>query len=303
MSRIVVTGASGFIGGALTDHLLAKGHRVVGSYNKHEPRPRKGAIFERVKGLHSFTDWRPLLEGADMVVHCAARVHRNDKNRLGMNKQRAANRDATLNLAEQAAAAGVRRFVFLSTVGAKVARRPYQIAKLEAEEMLRSLYEEKEMEIAILRAPLVVGTGGPGNLPRLARWIAKDRSLPLGAIRNQRSYVTLQSLLEAIELCLTHEQAPSGRFEVADQPPLATPDVARALAAGMGKEARLTNMPPFLLSFLLWAVGREIMAEGLTTDLLADTDELQERLGWRQTADLEATLGAVGAAALEGLRR
>jgi len=303
MSRILVTGASGFIGGALTDHLLAKGHRVAGSYNKRKPEPRQGAVFERVRGLHSFSDWRPLLEGADMVVHCAARVHRNDKNRLGMNKQRAANRDATLSLAEQAQAAGVRRFVFLSTVGAKIAKRPYQIAKLEAEEMLRSLYEEKEMEIVILRAPLVVGPGGPGNLPRLARWIAKGRSLPLASIKNQRSLVTLESLLAAIELCLTHPDAPGGRFEVTDEPPLSTPEVARTLAEGMGQEARLSAFPPLLLNILLWAVGREIMAEGLLTDMLAEDGELREKLGWQPPGDLRAALNEVGAAALKQLKR
>ena len=300
MSRIVVTGASGFIGSALTDRLLAQGHRVVGSYNKREPKPRKGAIFERVRGLHGFSDWRPLLEGADMVVHCAARAHRNDKGRPGLNRQRAANRDATLSLAEQASAAGVRRLVFLSSVGAKLARRPYQVAKLEAEEMLRSLYDDSDMEIVILRAPLVVGPGAPGNLPRLARAMARGWKLPLASIGNQRSLVTLDSLLEAITLCLEHPDAPGGRFEVTDEPPLSTPDIARALAEGGDRPVQLRAFPPWLLQFLLWCVGREIMAEGLVTDMLADSSELQEKLGWRSSADIRAALREVGTQALRG---
>ncbi len=295
MSRILVTGASGFIGSALTERLLAEGHQVIGSYRKRKPEPKPGARFVQVKGLSKYTDWRPLLNGVDAIVHCAARAHIADRARRGMALQRAANRDAVLALADQAAEAGVKRFVFLSSLGAKVMRRPYQIAKLEAEEILRSLYEDKAMELVILRPPMVVDGAAPGNLPRLAKAIARGIPLPFASLKNRRSLLTRESLIEVILLCLERPEAAGQRFELSEGDPLSTREIAELLAEGLGREAKLYPFPGVLLQILLGAIGRESIGEGLVMNLEADLESIEEVLGWRGTRDVRAAVRTVGA--------
>lgn len=294
MSRILVTGASGFIGQALTDRLLAEGHQVIGSYRKRKPEPKPGARFVQVRGLHKYTDWRPLLDGVDAIVHCAARAHVNDRARRGMALQRAANRDAVLSLAEQASDAGIKRLVFLSSLGAKLARRPYQVAKLEAEEIMRGLYEEGPLELVILRPPMVVDRDAPGNLPRLAKAIKRGLPLPFASMKNRRSLLTRESLIEVILLCLERPEAANRRFELSEGAPLSTREIAELLAEGLGREAKLFPFPPVLLQILLGAVGREAMGEGLVMDMEADLSEIDACLGWKGRRDPRAALRSLG---------
>ncbi len=299
--RIVVTGAGGFIGRALVTALRAEGHHVVGQ--RRDDGRGDESEGHRQDFAASLRLPPGLLEGADCLYHLAALAHRGapDADLL-----RRLNVELPLTLARQGAAAGLRRFVFLSSIGAQaqVSDQPlseqdpchplsaYGRSKRAAEVGLAAVAIETGLELVVLRPPLVVGHGAPGNLARLARWAAQGRPLPRATLRNRRSLVTLGELVDALRLSGSHPAAAGRTFLVANPQPLSSGALFRALAAAAGREARFLPLPAAPLSLLLRAAGRAAMAEGLFADLLLSPSALIEQLDWQPAAPLPEALAA-----------
>lgn len=296
--RIAVTGADGFVGRAVVEMLRQRGAEVIPLVRNLREGAPDGA---RATGsLDRADDLSPLLEGVRAVVHCAARAHvLHEEAADPLAAFRAVNRDATLALARAAVAAGVRRFVFLSSIGVlggETKGRPfraddppaphsdYAIAKAEAEEGLKEIAAETGLEIVILRPPLVLGRGAKGNLGLLVAAMRKGRPLPLGAVTgNRRDLVSLETLADLVASVIDHPAAAGATLLVADGRPLSTRAIVERLAALEGLRPRLVSLPPRLLGGLLRLLGRGALASQLLGDLELDIAATRDRLGWRGT--------------------
>lgn len=303
--RALVTGAQGFVGSALKEALREAGWRVVAAVR----RPSGGPDEAIVGNIDGQTRWQEALQGCNTVIHLAARVHiMRDTVVDPLAAFRAMNTDSTLNLARQAAQAGVRRFVFMSTVkvnGEETAPgcsfRPddppdpkdtYAISKWEAEQGLLEIAIKTGLEVVIIRPPLVYGPGVKGNFLRLMQAIDKRRPLPLGAIHNQRSLIYLGNLVDVIRLCLTHPKAAGKVLLVSDGDDVSTPELVRRFAAALVRQPFLLPVP---VSWMRWAgrmLGKQAEVDRLLGSLWVDISPLRGELGWTPPYTMQAGLEA-----------
>ena len=304
MSRIMITGVGGFIGRALAAALVAAGHTVSGT-SRRAATAVAGVSVHQIADIGGDVDWAHLVDGIDAVVHLAAQVHAaaDDATHVRVNV------DGTGRLAAAAAAAGVTRFVFLSTVkvhGEATAPgmsfteaddpRPedaYGRSKWEAERLLAGV---SGIETAILRPPLVYGPGVGANFATLMRLCASGLPLPFAAIDNRRSLVHVGNLVDAIVLVLTHADAVGGTFLLSDGEPVSTPALIRAIATARGRPARLFAVPPGWLRVGAALVGRGTDGARLTGNLVVDDSLIRSRLGWRPPHTMADGLAAMVAA-------
>ena len=305
--KVLVTGATGFVGKALCGELVAHGHAVVPAV-----RRASGLADETVVGdIDDATDWMAALRDCDAVVHLAARVHvMDDTAHDPLALYRVTNTAATLNLARQAVQAGVKRFVYISSIkvngeGRDAAYREtdapapgdaYAISKWEAEQGLQRIARETGLEVVILRPPLVYGPGVKANFLRLMRTVERGWPLPLGAIRNRRSLLYLGNFVDAIRVCVEHPAAAGQTFLVDDGSPVSTPELIRAVAHAMGRPARLLAVPVGVLAFVGALLGKRAAVARLTGSLWVDGSLIRSRLGWTPPFTLRQGLAAtVGA--------
>jgi nucleoside-diphosphate-sugar epimerase len=305
---VLITGATGFVGTALMLRLLESKPvtRITVATRSNVNAVPAGIDQSVVADLTEGTNWRVALADVSSVVHCAARVHLlNDDTRNPLSAFRAVNVQGTLNLARQAAAAGVRRFVFISTIGvngAETYRQPftdktpaqphsnYAISKHEAELGLQALAVKTGMEVVIIRPPLVYGPNAPGNFGSLIRWLKRGIPLPLGAIHNQRSLVALDNLIDLIVTCLTHPAAANQTFLVSDDEDLSTTQLLRRMGAALGTPARLLPVPMSALKLGAALLRRPELVQRLCGSLQIDMSKTQELLGWRPPFSVEESL-------------
>ncbi len=299
MARVLVTGANGFVGAALCRHLGARGWTLRGSV-----RDKASVVPESVEtvatgAIDGTTDWTACLKGVEAVVHCAARVHVLSETAGDPQAAfRAVNVDASRNLAEQAVAAGVKHFVFLSSIGAAVAQAdaqhasPYQQSKLEAEVALQKVTRDSGMSLVMLRPPLIYGPAAPGNFQRLARLIAAGRPLPLASLDNKRSLLFVGNLAGAVEAALRQEATPSEALALCDGEDLSTPALAKRIGKACGRPARLLPCPPALLRLAGRLLGRGPAVAALTGSLTVDNTAIRKALGWSPAFSLEEGLAA-----------
>lgn len=313
MAGTLVTGGGGFVGSAVLARLRHVGGPVLGVVRSVVPAA--GCVHG--PALERGGDWSGLLKGCDAVVHAAARVHVMEGLASGsLDAYRAANVDGTLNLARQAAAGGVRRFVFLSSIKVNGEETPpgrafaaedspspkdaYAISKAEAEAGLRALAAETGMEVVIVRPPLVYGPGVKANFLSLMRVLRRGVPLPLGAVvSNRRSLVALDNLVDLIVTCIEHPAAANRTFLVSDGEDLSTVELLRRLAAAMDVPARLLPVPVPLLQAAAALLGRGVMMRRLCGNLQVDMTDMQRLLGWRPPVGVDEGLRR----AAEGFRR
>lgn len=297
--RVLVTGAAGFVGRAVTADLRGAGWDVRPVVR----RPDENARDQHVVGdINQHTRWAPVLDGVEAVVHLAARVHRLGPESGGLADFRAVNTAGTLRLAREAAAAGARRFVFVSTIGVAgtgaggrplvesdpaAPVTPYARSKWEAETGLLELSRRTDLRIVILRPPLVYGPAAPGNFGRLMRLVRSGIPLPLAAVKNARSMIYLGNLAHVVRLALTAPVAQGELFHVADEETVSTADLVRLLRRGLGRPARLFPAPPALLRLGARVLGREREMDQLLGSLTVSTERARTILGWRPPYRLE----------------
>lgn len=308
MPTCLITGASGFIGRHLA-HALAQAPqtwrlRLVGRSAARLPNCA-GATQHIISTLDGGTDWSGLLSGVDVLVHAAARVHRlRDTATEGTAQYRCTNTEGTLRLAEQAATAGVKRLVFLSTIGIHGAGRqrpyqeddtpaphsPYAQSKLDAEHGLLALAARTGLDVVVIRPPLVYGPDAPGNFARLAAMVRLGLPLPLGSVRNMRSLVAIANLVSFIQCCMTHPAAANQAFLVSDGHDLSTPELITHMSVAMHQPSRLLPVPTALLRWSAACVGKQAMLQQLTGSLQADISKARTLLGWGPAQTIEAAL-------------
>lgn len=303
--KILLTGASGFVGSATAKALLRSGREVQQVVRKST---NSGQI--AVGNLDGSTDWRRALEGCDVVMHLAARVHVMREETLDpLVAYRNVNAAGTINLANQAAQAGVRRLIFVSSIKVNgeqtvsgdsfkaddtpAPQDAYGVSKYEAEVGLSQIALETGMEIVVIRPPLVYGPGVKGNFASLMRIVQRGIPLPLGAVtHNSRSLVALDNLVDLLVTCIDHPAAVNQTFMVSDGEDLSTTDLMRRLAHVMGKPARLIPVPPALLQAGAALLCRGDMVQRLLGSLQIDISHTCQTLCWKPPVSVD-----------EGLRR
>lgn len=300
---ILLTGGSGFVGRAMVHALQHRG--TVLRQASRTPAP--GAVF--IAAIDGATDWSQALSGVGTVLHLAARAHLlHDDAADPLTAYRAVNTAGCLRLARQVAAAGVRRFVFVSTAKvhgestspgrpfteamAPAPHDPYALSKWEAEQGLAAIAERTGMEVVIVRPPLVYGPGAKANFAALLRAVARGCPLPLAAIDNRRSLVGLDNLVDFLLLCLEHPAAANQTFLVSDGEDLSTPDLVHRLSRAMDRPARLWPVPPAVLQAGAALLGRRAAAERLCGSLQIDIAKARTLLNWSPPVSVD-----------EGLRR
>lgn len=302
---IVLTGANGFVGKSVHAALLAAGKPVVALSRAG------GNGLIQIGSLTQTTEWGPTLKTADCVVHLAARVHMlNDKASDPLSEFRQVNVDATLHLARQAAQAGVKRFVFVSSikvngettvagqrfhdVDAPQAADPYAISKLEAEQGLREVSNATGMEVVVIRPPLVYGPGVKANFASLMKWISRGVPLPFGAVtENRRSLIAVENLADLIVCCTAHPRAANELFLASDGEDLSTAELIRRIGIALGRPARLLSVPVAVLEAVANLAGKKEFAQRLLGSLQVSSDKARDVLNWRPP--LSTTEGLVRA--------
>ena len=300
-----MTGANGFVGRALVPRLLGDGWKVRAAIRQGSDRLPSAVECTSVGDIGSCADWGAALSDVDAVVHLAARVHvMREVVADPLAEFRRTNVLGTENLARQAAAAGIRRFVLLSSIKVNgesgicsesndiAPKDDYAVSKREAELSLARIAADSRMEFVVIRPPLVYGPGVKGNFRSLMRAVERGVPLPFGAINNRRSLVGLDNLVDFIALCLRHPAAGNQTFLVSDGEDLSTAELVRRLAREMGRPARLISVPAGLLSFAAALLNRRDVARRLIGSLEANTSKASAVLGWKPLISVD-----------EGLRR
>jgi UDP-glucose 4-epimerase len=306
---ILLTGATGFVGRALCAALIKGGPIRIVVRNAAGESPADGVDVVRGE-LSATADWSAAMAGVVAVVHCAARVHvMNDDAVDPLAEFRRINVEGSLQLARQAAAAGVRRFVFLSSIKVNGEQTdpgrpftadqapgpldPYGISKMEAEAALRALARETGMAVVIIRPPLVYGPAVKGNFLAMMRALWRGIPLPLGAVTaNRRSLVALDNLVDLIVTCIDHPAAANQTFLVSDAEDLSTAALLRRMGQQLGRSARLLPVPVGVLRLAATLLGRPGIAQRLCGSLEVDIDKTRHLLGWSPPLSVD-----------EGLRR
>lgn len=280
---LLVTGATGFIGTRLTSLLLSQGVEV-----------RQNVAIGCISDV---TDWAQSLRGVDAIVHLAARVHvMKDQSDNPLAEFRRVNVAGTLNLAQQAAAAGVKRFIFISSIkvnGEQTQKgRPftekdianpldnYGTSKHEAEEGLRLIAKDTGIEVVIIRPVLVYGPGVKGNFLSMLFWLRKGIPLPFGSISNARSLVALDNLVDLIITCLHHPAAANQTFLVSDGEDISTTQLLQYTALAMGVSSRLVPVPALMIEVAAKLLGKGEVAQRLCGNLQVDINKARRLLGW-----------------------
>lgn len=314
---VLVTGATGFIGGFLLDRLVASGYQVTAAVNAITTGLPDEVTILRNCAIAPDTDWSGKLGGIETVVHLAARVHvMHDTSLDPLAEFRRVNVAGTEHLACEAAKAGVRRFIFMSSIKVHGEEAdhpyteedparpsdPYAISKTEAELALRRIEAETGMEVVIIRPPLVYGPGVKANFLTLLKLVSSNVPLPLANVSNQRSLVYVGNLVDAIIVCMNHPGAAGQTYLVSDGQDVSTPELVRRIATALKKSALLFPFPTGLLRMTGRLVGRSGTIDRLLGSLQVDSSKIRRDLGWEPPFALKQGLAHTARWFLKGRR-
>lgn len=310
MKKILVTGASGFIGQSLSNTLVTRNKLVHGIIrNTSKVKKHNKIKYSIVSEINLETDWSKLLSNVECIIHCAGRSHIMKKSFENSEyKYRSINVEGTLKLANQAVVAGVKRFIFLSSIkvnGEKTKKtskykydddtKPEDIygkSKWEAEQGLWQISKQTGLQVIIIRAPLVYGPRAKGNLKSLVKLVESGLPLPFSQIKNQRSLIGIDNLVDLLIRCIDNSDASGKTFLASDDKDLSTPDLIKLIASSIGTKANLFPAPLFLLKFLSNIFGKKKELNKLTESLRVDNSYTKEILNWTPPTSVE-----------EGIRR
>ena len=312
--RVLVTGANGFVGKSLRAELLKRGSAVTAALRNPD------ALLEDVDtvpvgNIDEKTDWTDALHpqgggrDVEVVIHLAARVHVMKETSVDpLTDYLKVNLYGTANLAYQAARAGVKRLVYVSSVKVNGEcateaqpyvetdppdpQDPYAVSKWEAELALQRIAQETALEVVIVRPPLVYGSGVAGNFVKMMKVIEKGIPLPLASVKNRRSLLYIGNLVDALITCATHPAAAGETYLVSDGAAISTSDLLRQLAAAMNVPARLFPCPPTLISLVAKMAGKSEQAERLLGSLQVDSDKIRRELNWQPPYSVQQGLQA-----------
>ncbi len=288
---ILITGAGGFVGTFLVSEMARR--RIP-----YRPVTRRRGQSSFIVGdIDGQTDWTAALEGVEVIVHLASRAHvTHETAPLSEARFRCTNVDATLNLARQAARAGVKRFVFVSSIKVNGEltsperpftsadrpnpQNPYAQSKLDAELGLFAISRDTGLEVTVIRPPLVYGPGVKANFGTMMEWIDRGIPLPLGAVNNKRSFVYVGNLVDLIIVAARHPGAAGEVFVVSDGEDMSTTELFRRLAQALGRQCWVMPVPAPMLKVAATMLGRRDVADRLIDSLQVDCSKTREMLGW-----------------------
>lgn len=308
--RVLVTGASGFVGSPLCRHLFQSGIKVRAVVRNRSIPAVEWETFV-LGDINESTDWRQALAGVDMVIHAAARVHvMRDRSEDPLAEFRRVNTAGTEHLARQAAKLGVQRVVYVSSIkvngentepsapfretDSPNPQDPYGVSKLEAEVALKSVAAATGLEVVIVRPPLIYGPNVRGNVATMLSLAYRGIPLPLASIANSRSFLAVENLCSFLHRCLTSPAAAGETFLVSDGRALSTPELFRLLSAGMGRRARLYSIPDSLLKTVCSFGRLQNIYRRLCQSLVVDARKATELLGWQAPVAMERALERTG---------
>lgn len=296
--KILVTGATGFIGRNLCKKLLSDGQQIRCAIRSTGQKDLlyNGVEFVHVEAINSKTDWSQALIGIETVIHLAARVHvMHETADDPLKEYLAVNSAGTINLASQAQLAGVKRFIFMSSVGVNgdssgnksftetdvpAPHNMYSISKKDAEDKLQKLASDNKMKIVIIRAPLTYGKSNLGNFHALVQVVKKGIPLPLSAIQNLKSFIYVGNLVDALSICISHPSA-KGIYLVSDGEDISTTELITRLYKTLGRPARLFYFPFVLLRLAAFVTGKSEVLNRLTNSLTVSTSKIRHELDWK----------------------
>lgn len=304
--NLLLTGANGFLGSKLAVTLNAEPYvRLTAAVRRSVQLSAMNVV--EVQGLDANTDWTDSVTDQQVVIHTAARAHiMKDEAVDPLTEYRRVNVDGTLNLARQAVEAGVRRFIFISSIKVNgeqtsfdkpftaedlpAPEDAYGISKYEAEQELLQIAADTGLEVVIIRPPLVYGPGVKGNFSSMIQVVKKGVPLPLGAIKNKRSLVALDNLVDLIITCIDHPAAANQVFLAGDGEDISTTELLRGVAKAAGVSSRLIPVPASVLMFMATLIGKKEMAQRLLGSLQVDISKARDLLGWTPLLSVEEGL-------------
>jgi len=300
---VLVTGASGFVGRRLCARLVQEGRFHIRGSSRRPYSPPAGVEPAITGEIGPDTNWAAALTGVSVIVHLAARVHvTRDTSADPLDEFRRINVVGTEQLVRQAVAAGVRRVLYVSSVKVNGEsgmyseldpphpEGPYAISKYEAEQILHTIAGEAGIEIVIVRSPLVYGPGVRANFEALLRMVRSGVPLPVGAVRNRRSLIGLDNLVDFIVTCMIHPAAAGKTFLVSDDEDLSTAELIRRIARAYDRSARLLPVPEFLLYAAATLIGKRSAAQKIFGSLCVDISKAKHVLGWLPPCSVDEEL-------------
>ena len=306
--KILVTGGTGFIGHHLLARLCLEGYDIRATARKSSDRLPCPTI--HLPGLHALTEWKAALKDVEIVIHLAGQAHGRKTGIPYPDSCRVINFEGTRRLAEQAAATGVRRLIFLSFIGVLGEKTEcgkafcpsdqanpysnYTLSKWHAEQSLLMISKKTPLEVTILRAPMVYGPGNPGNPLKVLRWVDRQWPIPLQALEsNERSFVGISNLVDFILLCLNHRSAAHQILHISDDEDLSTAEFFRKFGKATGIRLRQAPIPLSILKTGLRLLGKGAWINKICENLKVDIQKTKQSLGWapimRVDEELEQT--------------
>jgi len=315
LNKVLLTGATGFVGRELTTELLHRKFNVVAAVRKISTELPSEVRQEMVGDLLPDLNWAIALQNIEVVIHAAARVHvMNETDLDPLSEFRRVNVEGTLNLASQAIEAGVKRFIFISSIkvnGEMTAEGypftpddiidvidPYGLSKYEAEEGLLELAKDTAMEVVIIRPPLIYGPNVKANFQNMMAWVHKGIPLPFSLVRNKRSLLAIDNLVDFIIYCVDHPKAANEIFLVSDGEDVSIAELLQKVARALGKKAILFPVPVSFMKLIFKLAGKNDVSNRLFGSLQIDSSKTNRVLGWSPVTTMADQLTKTGEAFL-----